>query len=161
MNLMYDELVERVASLADENGNLLSKCRALEEAESERESEDAELMKDMQEENEALHQSLMDAMAVAEDMSERMGSYDRLHLLKIAEYEDKLAALTAAISSSGKLDDATTAASNDDGAVSLQDFSRLTTIDEEGEVENALREENGALRSRLNDARNAARRFAR
>ncbi len=55
-------------------------------------------MEDLREENDALNQSLEDAMELASDMDKSMEEFMRAHQASIKEYEDKLETLNKELS---------------------------------------------------------------
>mmetsp|Transcript_16311 Transcript_16311/g.27844 ORF Transcript_16311/g.27844 Transcript_16311/m.27844 type:complete len:594 (-) Transcript_16311:38-1819(-) len=162
---LHDELVERVAKLAEENGQLVTQNERLEE-EFERHKEDLAVLEDLQEENDALHESMEEAMDLAEAMNQKMANFVQVHNYTVREYEETLGKLA-------NTNELNRERSNDDGRSTAfraleeenellraqfkeaesyfsQDNLKLKEVNAEKE---ALREESDALRAKLDKAK--------
>lgn len=88
----YDELVQKVGDLSNDNGDLLAKVHRLEEDGAKHE-ENLAIMEEVQAENESLYQSMEEAMGLVSGMSNKLAEFSRMHEETVRNYEEKLTKL--------------------------------------------------------------------
>eukprot|EP00579_Thalassiosira_antarctica_P021421 CAMPEP_0201960590 /NCGR_PEP_ID=MMETSP0904-20121228/7286_1 /ASSEMBLY_ACC=CAM_ASM_000553 /TAXON_ID=420261 /ORGANISM="Thalassiosira antarctica, Strain CCMP982" /LENGTH=329 /DNA_ID=CAMNT_0048506591 /DNA_START=36 /DNA_END=1025 /DNA_ORIENTATION=+ len=161
MGKLYDELVENIGGLADENGQLLIKCQQL-EVDEKKYKEELAMMEDLQGENDALHQSMEEAMELATGMSEKMASFVQAHVMSVQGYEEKLASLNDKLNQAAlPKEERSTAlyALKEDNELLRTQFKEAENYYErdlmELGAETSLNEENKVLRTKLEEAKEA------
>mmetsp|Transcript_477 Transcript_477/g.882 ORF Transcript_477/g.882 Transcript_477/m.882 type:complete len:350 (-) Transcript_477:113-1162(-) len=148
MGNLYDDLVEKVGDLSDENARLATKCQRLEESETRREEQSDEL-NCIREECEVLHRSMEEAMEMATGMSDGMAKMVTRHRSSAGEYERRLAELN------GELLSETLTRKRREGELEEANarLVRAAVVQKRCEVEmEALREEGEVLRTQFREA---------
>jgi len=164
---LHDELVEQVAKLAEENGHLVTQNERLEQAH-ERHEEDLAVLEDLREENDALHESMEEAMDLAEAMNQKMASFVQVHNDTVQDYEEKLKKLASTNDrmnqerlSDDDLSTTLRALKEENELLRVQSREAESHFTQEDSLKlqkintgmDELREENEALRAKLDEAK--------
>mmetsp|Transcript_5535 Transcript_5535/g.12067 ORF Transcript_5535/g.12067 Transcript_5535/m.12067 type:complete len:343 (+) Transcript_5535:170-1198(+) len=148
MGNLYDDLVEKVGDLSDENAKLAMKCQRLEENEAQHKEELAQL-DSVKEECEVLHQSMEEAMEMATGMSDGMAKMVKNHKSSVQDYQRRMVELNAKLLSANLAQKRTDAKLEEANAQLI----KAAVVQKQTEVKlEALREEGEVLRTQFREA---------